>query len=136
MIPSNPSSMDRASFNRAMAAILSDHVALRRLAVDTSERGFTTDDTLSLAEAMTAHEGVEARLFAQPLITRTPEIVSSTAARARRRALEYTTGTFALPDRSAAAALFVDALLAHLAAEEAWFDHESERQKERLLISA
>jgi hypothetical protein len=128
---------DRASFNGAMTAVLSDHATLRRLAVAASKRsGFSTDDAMSLAEAMAAHESAEARLFALPFLTRPPETVTSTAARARRRCLEYTSGNFYLPDPSAGAALFVDALVAHLAAEEAWLAHEKEHQNERLLIAA
>jgi hypothetical protein len=46
--------------------------------------------------------------------------------------MEFTTGTYHLPDARAAAALFVDALLAHLAAEEAWLRQEDEHQKDRL----
>jgi hypothetical protein len=55
-----------------------------------------------------------------------------TADRAHQRCKEFTTGTYRLPDARAAAALFVDALLSHLAAEEAWLRHEDEHQKERL----
>ena len=127
---------DRASFNGAMTAVLSDHATLRRLATVASKRGFLADDAMSLAEAMVTHESTEARLFALPFITRPPETVTATAARARRRCLEYTSGDFRLPDPSAAAAVFVDALLAHLAAEEAWFAHEEEHEKERLRIVA
>lgn len=127
---------DRAQFDGAIAAILSDHATLKRLAVSASKHGFPTDDAMSLAEAMTAHESAEARLFALPFVTRPPETVGSTAARARRRCIEYTSGDYNLPDASAAAALFVDALLAHLAVEEAWLVHEKEHQHDRLSIAA
>lgn len=129
---------DRASFDEAMTAIYADHAMLRHLAtVAASKRSdFSADDVMSLAEAMTAHESAEDRLFALPFLTRPPEIVVSTAARARLRCLEYTSGNFHLPDPRAAAALFVDALLAHLSAEEAWLAHEKERQYERMLTIA
>jgi hypothetical protein len=81
---------------------------------------------------METHERIEARLFALPLITRPPEIVMSTAARAHQRCMEFATGTYHLPDTRAAVAVFVDALLVHLAAEEAWLRHEDEHQKDRL----
>ncbi|MBI5786581.1 MAG: hypothetical protein HZA64_14095 [Rhodocyclales bacterium] len=126
---------DRASFNEALVGILSDHATLRRLAAaTTSHHGNAADEAMSLAEAMETHERIEARLFALPLITRPPEIVISTAARAHQRCMEFATGTYHLPDTRAAVASFVDALLAHLAAEEAWLAQEDERQKERLSI--
>lgn len=128
---------DRASFEEALAAVYADHAKLRRLAVAASRRSdFSADDVMSLAEAMTEHERIEDRLFAPPFLTRPPEIVVSTAARARQRCLEYTSGNFHLPDPRAAAALFVDALLGHLAAEEAWLAREKEHQDERMLAVA
>ncbi|HZV54953.1 MAG TPA: hypothetical protein VFF82_08435 [Rhodocyclaceae bacterium] len=127
---------DRASFEEAMTTVLADHTTLRSLAVAASRRPFSADGAMSLAEAMTAHESAEARLFALPFLTRPPETVASTAARARQRCLEYTSGNFHLPDPSAAAALFVEALLTHLAVEETWLAHEDEHQKERLRIAA
>lgn len=137
MTPNTFSPTNRAAFNDAMTAVLSDHAMLRSLAVAAAKRpGFSADDAMSLAEAMTAHESAEARLFALPFLTSPPETVTATATRARQRCLEYTSGNFHLPDPSAAAALFIDALLAHLAAEEAWLAHEDEHQKERLGISA
>jgi hypothetical protein len=133
MTPNTLTPNDRASFNEAMAGILSDHSMLRRLAAATaSHHGASTDEAMSLAEAMETHEKTEARLFALPFVTRPPEIVTTTAARAHQRCLEFTTGTYHLPDAHAAAALFVDALLAHLAAEEAWLRQEDEHQKDRL----
>jgi hypothetical protein len=134
MTASTLSPTDRASFDGAMAAVLSEHATLRRLAVAVSKRpGFRSDDAMSLADAVTSHESTEARLFALPFLTRPPKSVTATAAQARRRCLDYTSGNFSLPDPSAAAALFVDALLAHLAAEEAWLAHEKEHHHERLL---
>ncbi len=127
---------DRTSFNGAMAAVLSDHATLRRLAVAAARRPASADDALSLAEAMAAHESAEAGLFALPFVTRPPKTVTSTAARARRRYLEYTSGDFHLPDPSAETALLVDALLAHLAAEEAWLALEKEHQHDRLATIA
>ncbi len=88
---------------------------------------------MSLADAMVSHEKTEARLFALPFLTQIPKIVSSTAARARRRCIEYTSGSYHLPDRSVAAALFIDALLGHLATEEAWLAREKEQKHERLM---
>ena len=136
MIANTPLPTDRASFDSAIAAVLAEHATLRRLAVAASKRpGFSTDDTLSLADAMTAHESAEARLFALPFLTRPTEFVTSTGAQARRRCLDYTSGKFRFPDPSAAAAVFVDTLLVHLAAEEEWLADESEHHHERLLNS-
>lgn len=127
---------DRVSFDSAMAAVLSEHTTLRHLAVAASRRtGSSADDTMSLVAAMTSHEVAEARLFALPFLTRTPKTVTTTAARARRRCTEYVSGEFHLPDPGAASGLFVDALLAHLAAEEAWLAHEKEQKHERLLTA-
>ena len=128
---------DRAAFNSAMAAVLAEHATLRRLAgIATRRAHFCADDAMSLADAMDAHESTEARLFALPFVTRPPESVITTAVRARQRCHEYTSGNYRLPESSAAAALFIDALLAHLAAEEAWLAHEDEHQNERLRIAA
>jgi hypothetical protein len=133
MTPNTLTPDDRASFNEAMTGILSDHAMLRHLAAaTTAHHGTSTDEAMSLAAAMETHEKTEARLFALPFVTRPPEIVTTTAARAHQRCMEFTTGTYHLPDARAAAALFVDALLAHLAAEEAWLRHEDEHQKDRL----
>lgn len=130
-----PSPDGRSPFTGIMTAVLSDHAILRHLAVAAANRpGFSADNVMSLADAVTAHESAEARLFAHPFLSRPPNTVASTAARARRRRLEFTSGNSHLPDPSAAAALFVDALLAHLAAEEAWLELEQEHQNERLLI--
>lgn len=135
MTTNTHSPTDRVSFDSAMAAILSEHATLKRLAAAAAKRpGFSTDDAMSLADAMTAHESTEARLFALPFLTRPPKSVTSTAAHAHQRCVDYTSGNFHLPDPSAAAALFVDALLAHLAAEEAWLASEKKHQHERLSI--
>jgi hypothetical protein len=126
MTASTNSPATRAEFDSAMTAILSEHATLRRLAAAASRRpGFSTDDALSLADAMSAHESTEARLFSLPFLTRPPKSVTSTGARARQRCLDYTSGNFSLPDASAAAALFVDALVTHLATKCAvsWHDH-------------
>ena len=136
MIATHISPSDRASFNSAMTDVLSEHTTLRRLAAVAAKRSFSSaDDALSLAEAMASHERTEARLFALPFLTRTPKSVTTTAARANRRCTEYTSGNFHLPDPSAAAALIVEALLAHLSAEEAWLTHEQEQKHERLLTA-
>ena len=135
MIAHNPAPADRGSFNDALSAVLSDHATLRRLAAcASSHSGFCADDTLSLADAMAAHERAEAGFFSLPFLT-PPGTVTSTAVRANRRRLEYTSGNFRLPDPSAAAALFVEALIAHLASEEAWLAHEKAEKDERMWTS-
>lgn len=131
-----PPPTDRASFNDALSAVLADHAMLRRLAESAARRsGFSADATLSLADALAAHEEAEAALYALPFLTRTPAEVTSSAARAHRRCKEYTAGNFGLPNPGATAALFVDALLAHLEAEEAWLAHEKELRHERLMTA-
>jgi len=134
MTDNMPTPTDRASFDNALAAVLADHATMRHLAATATRQpaAISADDMMSIAEIMNTHELVEARLFALPFVTRTPEAVLSTATRARRRCLEYTSGSFRLPDSNAAAALFVEALLTHLTAEEAWFAQEKEHQNERL----
>jgi hypothetical protein len=133
MTPDNITPNDRAAFNEAMASIRADHAVLRDLAVAASRRpGFSPDDTMSLADAMLAHESAEARLFALPFVGSPPETVTSTAARARQRCLEYKSGTYRLPDASAAAGVFIDALLTHLAVEDTWLAREDEHQRDRL----
>jgi len=123
---------DRAAFNAALAEIHHDHATMRDLAELAIRSGFPTDETLSLAELVTQHERAEARLFALPFVTIPPESVTASAARAHRHCMEYSTGNYRLPDRGVAAALFVDTLLAHLAAEDAWLAREDAHQKERL----
>lgn len=132
-----PTPSDRPSFNRAMAEVLHDHATLRHLA-EVADRApdLCTDVALSMADVMVGHERAEARLFELPFMTRTPERVSSTAARARRSCIEYTSGDCDHAGSNLAAARFIDALLDHLAAEEAWFDQERERRNEYLRIVA
>lgn len=128
-----PIPSDRLSFNRAMAEVLHDHATLRHLAkIAYSEPGLCADIALSMADVMINHERTEAHLFDLPFVTLEPNTVVSTAARARRRCIEYITGDYILPNSNLAATGFIDALMAHLAAEEAWFDHEQERRKEYL----
>lgn len=128
---------DRPSFNLAMAEVLHDHATLRHLAeVADREPDLCTDIALSMADVMISHERAEARLFELPFVTLTPETVTSTAARARRCCIEYTSGDCNLPGSKLAANRFFDALMAHMAAEEAWFEVEKEHQKERLHIAA
>lgn len=51
---------DRRLFDEALAGIRADHATLRRLALAaTSPDGSTTDEALSLAEVMTAHENTD-----------------------------------------------------------------------------
>ncbi len=123
---------DRAAFNAALTEIHHDHAAMRGLAEMAIRSGFPTDETLSLAEMVANHERAEARLFALPFVTKPPENVIASAARAQRHCVEYITGDYHLPNRSAAAALFVDNLLAHIAVEDAWLAREDAHQKERL----
>jgi hypothetical protein len=133
----NPSPGNRAEFDSAMADILAEHATLRHLAAAASGRhGSSADSAMSLADAMASHERTEARLFALPFLTRPPKAVTVTGARAHQRCMDYTSGNFSLPDPGAAAGVFVDALLAHLAAEEAWFAQDKEHQHERLSIAA
>jgi hypothetical protein len=129
-----PAPTDRASFIRAMADVRADHAALRRLAASLSMwPALSSDNAMSLVDAMIAHENAEARLFSLPLLTRPPAAVATTAARARRRCIEYSSGSLRVPDPKAAAAIVVDALLIHLAVEDAWLAHEEELHHERLL---
>ena len=137
MIGNIPLPTDRASFDSAISTILSEHATLRGLAAAASnENSFSTDDVMSLVDAVGAHEGAEARLFGLPFLTRTPESVISTGARTHQLCLDYTSENARHPGASAAAAaLFADALLTHLTAEEAWLAHEKELHHERLLRS-
>ena len=132
MAPQIPVPNDRASFNAALVVIREEHAMLRSLALAATRSGFATDDALSLAEAVTTHESNEARLFDLPFVTRPPASVTASAARARQHCLEFTSGNYHLPATGIAAELFVDSLLAHLIAEDAWLAREAEHQKERL----
>jgi hypothetical protein len=127
----------RTSFDSALVAVLSEHSTLRQLAtvITTTRSGFSTDHVLSLADALFAHESIEAHLFALPLITHPPVTVTSTSMRASQLGHEYTSGNYRLPDPRAAAARFVDALLIHLAVEEAWLSREQKYQAQRVLTS-
>jgi hypothetical protein len=128
---------DRPSFNLAMAEVLHDHATLRHLAdIALREPDLCTDIALSMADAMISHERTEARLFELPFVTLTPEKVKSTAAMARRHCIEYTSGDFTLLGSKFAAAQFIDSLMAHLAAEEVWFEVENKHQRDRLHIAA
>jgi hypothetical protein len=127
---------DRAAFDGAINAIFADHAMLRHLA-DAVVRGpaNSADAAMSLADAMAAHESAEARLFALPFLTRPPGAVTSSAARARQRCVEYTSGNYRLPNPEAAAAVLVDALLAHMVVEDAWLAQEQQQHHDRLLKS-
>jgi len=129
----SPTANDRTAFDEAMMSVRADHATLRTLALAvTKNPGFSTDDALSLMSAMESHERSEVRLFALPFMDPPPASVTSTAARAQRRAAEFNSGTPQLPDPKAAAALFVDALLTHLAVEDAWLAQEGQQLEERL----
>lgn len=131
--PNTITPADRQAFNRAMAAIRADHEMLRSLATTATSKGLVSaDDALSLVEAMNTHESAERRLFELPFVSRPPASVISTAERASLRGSEYRSGNYHLPDARAAAGLFIDALLAHLAVEDAWLDEEDRHQQDRM----
>lgn len=137
MSPDTPVPTERSSFTQAIAAVRAEHTVLRHLAEIVTERSvFSADDALSLAEAVEDHERSEAALFALPFLSGPPEIVTATAARSHKRCREYLSGDFAAADACSAATLFVEALLSHIAAEEAWLAGEETHQKERLKIAA
>lgn len=137
MIGNIPMPTDRASFDSAIATVLSEHATLRHLAAMASEgANFSADDALSLANAVTSHEHAEDRLFELPFLTRTPASVISTGARLHHICVDYTSGKNSRhPNSRTAATLLSDALLAHIAAEEVWLAHEKELHHERLLKS-
>jgi|WetSurMetagenome_2_1015567.scaffolds.fasta_scaffold186302_3 hypothetical protein len=136
-ISNTPVPLDRPAFERAMAEVLRDHATLRHLAnIANREQDLCADIALTMTEVMSSHERTEAMLFELPFIIRTPKTVTATAARARRRCTEFVSGDHTLPDSNIAATEFINALMAHLAAEEAWFDHEKERRKEYLRSAA
>lgn len=127
---------DRAAFNNALATLHAEHATMRHLAACALRQPeLCTDATLSLVDAMTAHERTEATLFALPFLTRMPEAVSISAVRAHRRGQEYTAGEGARTGPNSAAALFIEALLAHLATEEDWLAYEKAQKIERLWTS-
>jgi hypothetical protein len=137
MTPETAIPTDRASFSRALAAVRAEHVLLRRLVKTVIERAdYSADETLSLVEAASTHERKEATLFSLPFLGRPSEAVTRSAALSHRRCDEYVSGDADLPSARTAAALFVEALLCHIAAEEAWLAREDEGQKERLKIAA
>lgn len=127
-----PTPTDRPSFNVALADVLADHATMRRLASNATRRpeAISIDAMMSIADIMVTHELFEARLFATPFLTRTPESVLSTTTRVRMRCRDFLTGDHHLPDTNVSAALFVEALLAHIAAEEAWFAREQQYRTE------
>jgi len=128
---------DRASFRKAITEVRAEHTVLRHLAEAVSERSvLSTDDVLSLAEAVKDHERSEAMLFSLPFLSRPPEAVTKTAAMSQQRCEEYLSGRFSRVEAPTAASRFVDALLAHIAAEENWLNREDEHQKERLRTAA
>jgi hypothetical protein len=132
MLTATPTPPERTVFNGAMDALRADHATLRHLAECASRAGFPADDVLSLADAMATHERAEAALFSLPFLARTPETVSASAARTHRLCHEYLTGDFELPDPGSAAARFVEALLDHLAVEDAWLAQQRELKNERM----
>jgi|GEM_PF-2259354 len=127
-----PTPTDRPSFNTALADVLADHATMRRLATTATRQpeAISTDAVMSIADIMATHELFEARLFATPFLTRTPESVLSTTTQVRMRCRDFLTGNHHLPDANASAALFVEALLVHITAEEAWFARELQYRKD------
>lgn len=137
MIPHTQTPVDRAALSEIVAEVRSDHIVLRHLAENVTERSvFSADDALSLADAMVAHERAEARLFTLPDMSQPPELVKFTAEQSHRRREEFVAGTFERTDARTAARRFVDALLAHLAAEEAWLFRERLPRHEGLAAAA
>ena len=127
-----PTPTDRSSFTAALADVLADHATMRRLASNATRHpgAISIDAMMSIADIMAKHELFEARLFATPFLTRTPGSVLSTTTQVRMRCRDFITGNHHLPDTNAAAALFVEALLTHIAAEEAWFAREQQYRTE------
>ena len=136
MYPQNEAPHDGVAFDAALATVREQHAMLRSVATLTTREGLTTDAVLSLADAVKIHEMEEAVLFDSPFMTRTPKLVRSTAARLQRCASHYLTGGHGLASPDAAAARFVDALLAHIAAEEAWLSRESAHRREHNMTIA
>lgn len=127
---------DRATFNKALSAVLSEHEALRQLAETVSAQPLASADAAtSMAEALAVHERTEARLFALPFLPRMPKNVSATAARAQQCCNDYTSGKARQEDPAAAAALFANALLEHLSVEEAWLAEERAQKNQRMWTS-
>jgi hypothetical protein len=133
-IPETPH--ERTTFDAALGSLLAQHATLRAVATLTSREGFTTDAVLSLADAIKVHETNESVLFETPFLTRTPKLVRTTPERLQRFCAEYTTGSHGFLSGTVAAERFVDALLSHLVAEEAWLKREDEHRKEHMLTIA
>jgi len=127
---------DGAAFDAAIAMVRAQHATLRSVAILTTRAGLSTDAVLSLADAVKVHEMDEAVVFETPFVTRTPRLVTTTAERVQRYCSDYTTGRHVLPSRTASAARFVDALLVHIAAEEAWLERECAHRREHMLTIA
>jgi hypothetical protein len=133
-----PTPTDRPSFTAALADVLADHATMRRLASNATRHpeAISIDAMMSIADIMATHELFEARLFATPFLTRTPESVLTTTTQVRMRCRDFLTGSHHLPDTNAAAALFVEALLAHITAEEAWLAREQQYRTKHLWADA
>jgi hypothetical protein len=127
-----PTPTDRPSFTAALADVLADHATMRRLASNATRypEAISIDAMMSIADIMATHELFEARLFATPFLTHTPESVLSTTTQVRMHCRDFLTGNHHLSGTNAAAALFVEALLAHIAAEEAWLAREQQYRTE------
>lgn len=132
--------MDKAPVTRmdahtAVQALHAEHATLRRLARDAIRRSlYSADETLSTMEFLADHERREAQLFASPFFTRPDGLVTKTAARLQDHYDHYMSGEHSLPDAKTASALFFEALLNHITAEEAWLEREDQYQRERLSI--
>ena len=127
---------DGAAFDAALAKLRTQHATLRSVATLTIRERLSTDAVLSLADAVKVHELNEAVLFETPFLTRMPRLVRATAERLQRCSSEYTSNNHGLASHTASAARFVDALLTHIAAEEAWLRRESAHRTEHRLTIA
>jgi hypothetical protein len=127
---------DGVAIDEAIAQLRGQHATLRSVATLATREGLSTDTILSLADAVKVHELDEAVLFETPLLTGTPKLVRTTAERVRRHCSDYTAGGHGMVSREASAARFVDALLAHIAAEEAWLERECEHRREHMMTIA
>jgi hypothetical protein len=124
---------DRAAFDAALEHLHSDHAMLRHMALSTRKQpSIRTDDILSLADAMDAHEKNEARLFSRPFLSSPPDAVTVSAARAHLLSYAFVAGGLDTVTANEVAARFVDALLAHLTAEDDWLTQEMAQHREPL----
>lgn len=133
MLTDHKQPASRPLFDEGLDEILAGHATLRTLVTAAhQEEGLRTDAAMSMAEFLTQHEAMEASLFALPFLSRMPESVRTTSEQMQRRCAEFTSGA----GEHTAAARFMDALQAHLAAEETWLAQEGELRHQRNLSIA